>query len=84
MVSGIFLIYKTVDFGYDLTIFPALATPEYQIYSGDKIQGGIGDNLARSAQWIMDHLDTGLLAKVLGPDSLQNLTNKTARFGWLR
>ena len=28
----------------DLTKFQALATPEYQIYSGDKILGGIGDN----------------------------------------
>jgi hypothetical protein len=33
-------------YGYDLTTFPALATPEYKIYSGYKIQGGIGDNLA--------------------------------------
>ena len=33
-------------YGYDLSIFPALATLEYQIYSGYKIQGGIGDNLA--------------------------------------
>jgi hypothetical protein len=38
------------DYGYDLTIFPALATPEYQTYSGDKIQGGIGDNLASMMQ----------------------------------
>ena len=38
------------DCGYGQTIFSALATLEYQIYSGDKIQGGIGDNLARSVQ----------------------------------
>ena len=36
--------------GYDLTAFPALETPEYKIYSGDKIPGGIGDNLARMVQ----------------------------------
>jgi hypothetical protein len=36
----------TEDYGYELTIFPALATPEYQIYSGYKIQGGIGNKLA--------------------------------------
>jgi len=43
--------------GYDQMIFPALATPEYQIYSGDKIQGGIGDNLASSPQlWSSTYL----------------------------
>jgi len=41
----------TEHYGYDLTIFPALATPVYQIYSGEKNQGGIGDNLARSPQF---------------------------------
>jgi len=30
-------------YGYDLTIFPALVRPEYQIYSGDIIPGGIGN-----------------------------------------
>jgi len=34
------------DYGYELTLFPALATPEYPIYSGDKIPDGNGDNLA--------------------------------------
>jgi hypothetical protein len=44
--SDFFASRLCADYGYELTIFPALATPEYPIYSGDKIPGGIGDNLA--------------------------------------
>ena len=62
MVSGLSYIGKTVDYGYDQTIFPALATPEYQIYSGDKIQGGIGDNLARRFQFSGTKIDQRILA----------------------
>ena len=47
-------------YGYDLTICPALATPVYQIYSGYKIQGGIGDNLARSlGLWLPVYITLG-------------------------
>ena len=44
-------------YGYELMIFPALATPKYQIYSGEKIQGGIGDNLASKLQFTSLHID---------------------------
>jgi len=43
--------FQNAQYGYDLAIFPSLAIPEYQIYSGYKFQGGIGDNLARSFQF---------------------------------
>jgi len=52
------------DFGYDLTIFPALATPEYQIYSGDKNRGGIGDNLARSPLFPIDVIVIPKICKI--------------------
>jgi len=57
-----------VDNGYDLTIFPALATPEYKIYSGDKNQGGIGDNLASSLATSVLPIDPRILAISLSSD----------------
>jgi hypothetical protein len=48
---------KNQPYGYELTIFQALATPKYQIFSSDKIQGGIGDNLASMIQFVGTEID---------------------------